>query len=81
MTAKTWPELGIELYDHLTSRNSEITYEFENVPCDALKDIEKITPVYPPLNALKHSQDRFAISIKQWRLPDSSSIYKNKSGP
>ena len=34
MTAKTWPELGIELYDHLTSRNSEITYEFEKMEID-----------------------------------------------
>ena len=34
MTAKTWPELGIELYDHLTSRNSEITYEFDNMEID-----------------------------------------------
>ena len=34
MAAKTWPELGIELYDHLTSRNSEITYEFDNMEID-----------------------------------------------
>jgi len=26
----TWPELAIGLYDKLTGRNSEITYEFEN---------------------------------------------------
>mgnify|MGYP001170276033 CR=1 FL=1 len=43
----------------LLSKNCDvITYEFENVPCEALEDIEKITPVYPPLHALKHSQDR-----------------------
>ena len=41
------------------SKNCDvITYEFENVPCKALENIEKITPVYPPLHALKHSQDR-----------------------
>ncbi len=26
----TWPELAIGLYDKLTGRNAEITYEFEN---------------------------------------------------
>ncbi len=34
----TWPELAIQLYDKLTGRNAEITYEFENfelhVPSD-----------------------------------------------
>jgi len=27
----TWPELGIALYDKLTGRGAEITYEFNNV--------------------------------------------------
>ena len=27
---KTWPELAIGLYDQLTGRNAEITYEFDN---------------------------------------------------
>ena len=27
----TWPELAEELYDKLTGRGSEITYEFENL--------------------------------------------------
>ena len=27
----TWPELAMELYDKLTGRNTEITYEFENL--------------------------------------------------
>jgi hypothetical protein len=27
----TWPELGIALYDKLTGRGAEITYEFENL--------------------------------------------------
>ena len=35
-----------------------ITYEFENVPVDALLHIEGIAPVYPPAAALRHSQDR-----------------------
>jgi len=35
-----------------------ITYEFENVPVEALHKIEGEVPVYPPAEALRHSQDR-----------------------
>lgn len=28
---KTWPDLAIGLYDRLTGRNAEITYEFEGM--------------------------------------------------
>jgi 5-(carboxyamino)imidazole ribonucleotide synthase len=35
-----------------------ITYEFENVPVEALQYIEGIAPVYPPASALRFSQDR-----------------------
>ena len=35
-----------------------ITYEFENVPVAVLHSIEGIAPVYPPADALRHSQDR-----------------------
>lgn len=28
---RTWPELAIGLYDKLTGRNAEITYEFDNL--------------------------------------------------
>lgn len=28
---KTWPDLAIGLYDRLTGRNAEITYEFQNM--------------------------------------------------
>ncbi|MGB0715188.1 MAG: hypothetical protein ACPGXK_04875 [Phycisphaerae bacterium] len=28
---RTWPELAIGLYDALTGRNAEITYEFDNM--------------------------------------------------
>jgi hypothetical protein len=27
----TWPDLAIGLYDKLTGRNAEITYEFDNL--------------------------------------------------
>lgn len=30
----TWPELGIALYDRLTGRQAEITYEFEEMTVD-----------------------------------------------
>ena len=37
-----WPELGIALYDKLTGRNAEITYEFDGmeitVPSSASSD-------------------------------------------
>jgi 5-(carboxyamino)imidazole ribonucleotide synthase len=35
-----------------------ITYEFENVPVEALQHIEGLAPVYPPADALRCSQDR-----------------------
>ena len=28
---KTWPELAIGLYDHLTENNAEISYEFDDL--------------------------------------------------
>ena len=37
-----WPDLAIGLYDHLTGRGAEITYEFDNmevaVPSNASDD-------------------------------------------
>lgn len=27
----TWPDLAISLYDHLTGRGAEISYQFENL--------------------------------------------------
>ena len=35
-----------------------VTYEFENVPVAALSEISHRVPVYPPLEALLHAQDR-----------------------
>jgi len=28
---KTWPDLAVDLYDKLTGRGAEITYEFDNL--------------------------------------------------
>lgn len=36
-----------------------VTYEFENIPVDAARYLEKFVPVYPPLSALEVAQDRF----------------------
>ena len=35
-----------------------VTYEFENVPCNAANAIRSVVPVYPPPRALEVSQDR-----------------------
>ena len=35
-----------------------ITYEFENVPVNALQQIKGTVPIYPPIEALRHAQDR-----------------------
>lgn len=59
-----------------------ITYEFENVPVDALLRLEEDVPVYPPPAALRHSQDRLqekklfaALAIP---LPDYHAINTRK---
>src|SRR5690349_20365347 len=36
-----------------------VTYEFENVPVEAVRYLEKLVPVYPPPIALEKAQDRF----------------------
>ncbi|NWG06871.1 MAG: 5-(carboxyamino)imidazole ribonucleotide synthase [Chloroflexi bacterium] len=36
-----------------------VTYEFENVPVEAARYLEKFVPVYPPPMALEKAQDRF----------------------
>ena len=45
--ARTWPELGIGLYDLLTERNAEIAYTFENfeivVPGSTASNAERAT--------------------------------------
>ena len=37
-----------------------ITYEFENVPVEAVRFLQKLVPVYPPPQALEAAQDRLA---------------------
>jgi 5-(carboxyamino)imidazole ribonucleotide synthase len=47
-----------------------VTYEFENVPVEALLQISGHVPIYPPPDALRHAQDRLA----EKRLFDSLQI-------
>ena len=42
----------------LAEKVDVVTYEFENVPVDALLDIADAVPVYPPPEALRLAQDR-----------------------
>ena len=37
-----------------------VTYEFENVPVEAARFLQKIVPVYPPPQALEAAQDRLS---------------------
>jgi 5-(carboxyamino)imidazole ribonucleotide synthase len=57
-----------------------VTYEFENVSADAVAEIERIAPVWPPRAALVTSQDRatekqqfekLGIPVAPYRLVDS----------
>ncbi len=43
----------------LASNTDVVTYEFENVSPDAIETIAADTTVYPPLDALRCTQDRF----------------------
>jgi 5-(carboxyamino)imidazole ribonucleotide synthase len=44
----------------LAGRSDVVTYEFENVPVEAARAVERLVPVYPPPAALEASQDRLA---------------------
>ncbi len=37
-----------------------VTYEFENVPVEAARFVERLRPVFPPPAALEAAQDRLA---------------------
>ena len=49
-----------DILAELASSVDVVTYEFENVPVDAVRFVEKICPVFPPPQALEASQDRLA---------------------
>ncbi len=50
----------IEALTTLASKVDIITFDFENVPADALAHLEENCTVYPPTKALRISQDRIA---------------------
>jgi len=65
----------------LADKCDVVTYEFENVPVEALLDIADLVPIYPPPAALRHAQDRLAekrlfesisIPLPQYRAIDSA---------
>ena len=41
---QTWPDLAIGLYDKLTGRGAEITYEFENMSVEVPSTTDSSTP-------------------------------------
>lgn len=44
----------------LAEKCDVLTYEFENVPVEALESVAHRAPIYPPLSALRDAQDRLA---------------------
>jgi 5-(carboxyamino)imidazole ribonucleotide synthase len=55
----------------LAEKCDVLTYEFENVPVEALQDIADKVPVYPPQDALRLAQDRLTEKqlFKQLDIP------------
>ncbi len=47
-----------EALDALATRCDVVTYEFENIPVEALSRIAGKVAIYPPLQALRRAQDR-----------------------
>ncbi len=48
----------IDALRELAANCDVITYEFENVPVEALQRLQESTPIYPPVDALRQAQDR-----------------------
>ena len=47
----------------LAEKCDVLTYEFENVPVEALQDIADKVPVYPPHDALRLAQDGRSVCV------------------
>ncbi|WP_280137390.1 5-(carboxyamino)imidazole ribonucleotide synthase [Aureimonas frigidaquae] len=65
----------------LARRSDVITFEFENVPVEPLRRLERIKPVHPPVAALEVAQDRvtekaflngIGIATAPWRAVDDA---------
>ena len=70
----------------LAEKADIVTYEFENVSVSALKELEKITTVFPPIKALSYAQDRLheknlfqklSIPIPKFKIINSESDLKD----
>lgn len=67
--------------EEFANRVDVITYEFENIPVDAVKHLKKFKPVYPDENLLNVAQDRISeksflneigIDTARWAEPKSA---------
>ena len=65
----------------LADRCDVITYEFENVPVDPIRELATLVPVYPPADALEIAQDRvvekaflngIGVPTAEWRAIDDA---------
>jgi 5-(carboxyamino)imidazole ribonucleotide synthase len=72
---------NVDALAELADRCEVLTYEFENVPVEALAGIASSIPVYPPLAALRQAQDRLVekklfdsldIPVPAYRAVDSA---------
>ena len=59
-----------------------VTYEFENVPVDALRFLQKLVPVYPSAQALETAQDRRSekLLFQKLGIPTTKSAVINSAG-
>ena len=62
---RTWPELAIGLYDKLTGRDAEITYEFQNMTVGVPSSAG-----VPTLCRTRSRSGRWAVSPRggRWRI-------------
>jgi 5-(carboxyamino)imidazole ribonucleotide synthase len=60
-----------------------VTYEFENVSVDAVRQLERSVPVYPPAIALEKGQDRFVEKsfFRELGIPTADFSIETKSIP
>lgn len=65
----------------LASRADVLSYEFENVPVDALQVVPDTVPVYPPPAALRAAQDRLVEKTLFQTLGIPTSDFRNVESP
>lgn len=65
----------------LASRADVLSYEFENVPVDALQAVPEAVPVYPPPGALRAAQDRLVEKTLFQTLGIPTAEFRNVESP